>query len=772
MKTTFLFLLTALTACWLPTLEARAAGEDPSTNRVKISALPALSIIAPGDEILVDHTNAGLGTFTSTRAPVLSLGDTLTPAISNLMAQSGVTPAGFKGDGSGVTNIAESGVVLPYYGSRRVPEPIMRIFNCFALCCNTPTTYTNVVTTMMGNGLFAAGFNAIDICGGCTGGDKGSIPYEVHRENGNLVWARGTNADFSTDDWSRAEIDLIPWLKRLGWTVVGYTEMGYSSTNNGAMGAPGSGNYAYPGSYGFETNDGAFFARWADAMWVDAAPDDNRDAVNGRMVRMLDCFHTNGPMDIRCSYSGAPIELGRACEFLNCVFLAGGTDADVTSPGYDGWASVLNNLDGCFSMTKWVRPGLYPDLQTTPWHFNFEPDLNSDTGMLTNDICAMRGEFTMACQLSCRMLVSSFDFTAMGLMAPYVKAVYCNPVFREVQYDLGPNTKVYTNSDAEVYCKHLGKEPMKWAVTLFNRSTNVVKTVTTTFAACGIPSGTWTVTDVNGQTSGPVTDTLTRSLHPMDAAMFIVDLGPTIYPTPSSTIAYTNSAFSRATVAATAASLFSDCVFCAPLSGDYRAYGAAGGTGTKSGAGYFTQGIGDSGAFTSPATDWGADKIEWGNWAVPSPASITVAAVVTVGGNPTNNASEYLSLGGAGFSQCPFYFISGPFGADAYMRFVIFTTANSQGIGQVLASAYHWVDGKPHLLVGTYDGTNTKLWIDGTAAVNALGGFQPTGDLKVQPSYLLSAGLGLNGGKVQNCLIFNHCFTSDEVVALKNYLLP
>ena len=226
----------------------------------------------------------------------------------------------------------------------------------------------------------------------------------------------------------------------------------------------------------------------------------------------------------------------------------------------------------------------------------------------------------------------------------------------------------------------------------------------------------------------------------------------------------TNNLLAVITNAQFAMPLFQDCIFAAPLSGDYNSrYPGLQVTGTPSGSGYFTNGLINSAYFTPDDNSY----VDWGTNVQVSLTNFTVAVLI----NTTNwdDASSQLYLGKSipAAVYYPWLITSYPFGGNGLLQFSVYTPDANAGVGRISTANYNWADGNWHLVVGTYNGTHTTLWVDGTNAVN-VDTAQTTGAV-TNMSWPIRCPERANQGTVGYPMIFNHAFNTNEVKLLKNY---
>lgn len=629
------------------------------------------------------------------------------------------------------------------FGGKAKKQYPLRYLGSYFLNLNSPTLVSNAVQEAMQNGMFQCGVEGIDILGNGTnfGGDW---PFKLARDaGGNLQWS---------DTWAGATTNLFPWLRSLGWKIMGYSECGGAAV-------------PYPNFLGYETKDAAFFAPWTDFMQLDYGSGNNLVSYQ-TFVREYQRLHTQGPASIRILASGPEFPSfnisPQIAEMANSV----GTADDFRYTGFTAWSQTLSNLDLCYNRAGWVGTAR-PDINNIVFTFGFSADRFGSDDAITNDIAAVRGLFAMACQIGCYTPIHMWNYShaVAGRLSGVLSNMLTNPYLYEIQKDEGRCQKVFTSggyNGYEGYVKKFDGDSFKTSLALFNRSSNTPAIFTVNFTNYMVPDGTWTVTEAHGRTNFSASSSFTWTVNPMDCAVFVVNTDPNP-PTGTVATAQTNDTRLQnlSMLSALQSTFTNSLVWVVPMNGDINSrikYSV----GTNGNASVWTDGIFGASldcrgtynnGLTYPLFNIPTNSITFGCWL-----------------KTTNN--------GAGINS-EFPMVSGPFAGNAggikmkiypfggYMLFdaSVCTNASIAGLSRIESTTTNFCDGTWHFLLCSYDGDKTRGWVDGnnfsTDVVKVTG---PLFNSSSPYVYIANA----FKGQIAYPMIFNTALTTNQVNQLYN----
>jgi len=196
----------------------------------------------------------------------------------------------------------------------------------------------------------------------------------------------------------------------------------------------------------------------------------------------------------------------------------------------------------------------------------------------------------------------------------------------------------------------------------------------------------------------------------------------------------------------------------APLSGSFNATYPSTITGTSGNVGSFVPGLVNSALLVTNNGSGAASAVAWPAVS-QSMSNFTVA--LWLSSTVTNQSQVYFGPTISGWAQSyPWQLSSSAFSGQGLLTFSLYT-ANGVGVARISTATTNWANGDWHLVLGTYDGTHTTLYIDGIGATNQ-DTVATSGVITNSPDTTFYAGQTMANGSIQNLTLWNHCFNQNE----------
>ncbi len=483
---------------------------------IPYSQEPRATTVSTNDDVIMNTTNNGTGTWTTKRATVAAVAAAVSPLIgssgldastTNAWRQDATNAAAAAASALPPTLDTNSATSLPYLISRDpigldewvnlepTPPLCVHTWQIFGLQC-TESNILTLATNMVAFGYPAYGWKTIMI-------DEG---WEA-RVGGHLVGNSNYPSGMGT---------LITNLHRMGLKGRKFMTLGLTTLDGG-----------YPGSQGYEEIDAADTANegWDSVFIVNDLNADNNVAVESSFRKFVHALHTNGvPVYVMGSlhYSiVAPwmangLNTWMVVQHLPPGITIGGSTGTMDGGIYDniplGWTNWYALIDGNYLLRGNVRKGHY---------------LNNSSMGGTTMTYGYQNEVGMNALMSAEMVA----FSLPGSDAPYITSCQTNRTILSIHQDPAviPAEMVGVRSNVYLYVKPLGSHSgTRKAFGLQNRSDTTAYAAVGSCADFGIASNApILLTDAWAQTNCVVSNGWAVVVQPRELKLYITEPAPT-----------------------------------------------------------------------------------------------------------------------------------------------------------------------------------------------------------------------------------------------------